>query len=234
MTNFDSYSKCGSSLGYWYHFFNGCNYCHFLVGLAGEILAQVYHEPTGQAWRSIKMRAGICNLFQGGDNSSPTLCEEHRGIFNIHHRMPADGTPSLTSTQGTGHTLMNCPACESLRWQFIVYSLGGIQTQKETALKRWMCTPLGPRPPCPPHHVSTPMFISTHSYLICSYAACDCLAASFFLGHSCATDTVTPVNSKLVLISPTSEGWQGWVNSPGVNSSTQTGAWTQHPKILRS
>ena len=45
-------------------------------------------------------------LGQGSGNSSPTLCEGHRGIFNMHQLMLADRTPSFTSIQGTAHRLM--------------------------------------------------------------------------------------------------------------------------------
>ena len=73
-----------------------------------------------------------------GDDSSLTLREEHRGIFNVHQRMPADGTPSLKSIQGTAHTLMNHPACETLGWQF--YSWIGIQTQARQLRGKYICT----------------------------------------------------------------------------------------------
>ena len=44
-------------------FFNGHNSSHVLVGLAEGSLAQVFHEPAGQAWCSTKVGAGICNMF---------------------------------------------------------------------------------------------------------------------------------------------------------------------------
>ena len=59
------------------------------------------------------VRAGICNLA----DSLPSLREGHRGIFNIHQQMQADGTSSLTSFWGTAHAMMNHPACETLGWQ---------------------------------------------------------------------------------------------------------------------
>ena len=35
-------------------------------------------------------------FFHGAGDSSPTLHEGHREVFNVHQLMPADGTPSLT------------------------------------------------------------------------------------------------------------------------------------------
>ena len=53
----------------------------------------------------------------GAGDSTPTLCEGHCGIFNGNELMPADGTPNLTSIQGTAHTLTNHPACETPGYQ---------------------------------------------------------------------------------------------------------------------
>ena len=57
-------------------------------------------------WDS-EIGAGIFELFDcGAGECSPTLHEGQCGIFNIHQLMSADGTPSLTSIQGTADTLM--------------------------------------------------------------------------------------------------------------------------------
>ena len=56
-----------------------------------------------------------------GDRS-PTLCEEHCVIFQVHQLMLADGTPSLTSIWGTAHTMKHDPACKTPRWQLITGS----------------------------------------------------------------------------------------------------------------
>ena len=45
-------------------------------------------------------------------------------------------------------------------------------------------------------------------FFIYSYAACGCMAASFFWGHGFAADAMPPLPSKLELILPTSEAWQ--------------------------
>ena len=58
-------------------------------------------------------------MWHGAGDRSPTLRKGLLGIYNIHQTMPADGTLSLTSIQGTAHTLMNHPACETSRRQFI-------------------------------------------------------------------------------------------------------------------
>ena len=38
-------------------------------------------------------RTGIWNLFHGAGDSSHTLQQGHCGIYNVHQRMLADGTP---------------------------------------------------------------------------------------------------------------------------------------------
>ena len=55
----------------------------------------------GEAWHNWPdRRLSLYRSWEFGPSaadSSPTLHEEHRRIFNIHQLMPADGTPSLTS-----------------------------------------------------------------------------------------------------------------------------------------
>ena len=45
-----------------FSFFEGHNYSHVVVGLAGASLAQVFHKPAGQAWRLTMLKTGICIL----------------------------------------------------------------------------------------------------------------------------------------------------------------------------
>ena len=61
--------------------------------------------------------------------------------------------------------------------------------------------------------------------IIISYAACGCCL------HGCAADAVPPVYSKMVLIFPTSEGWQAESTHLVLFNGTIV-AQTQNPNIL--
>ena len=77
--------------------------------------------PELQSWMGLHFDAGysiecatkfICNLF-GIPAIARLLCEGHRGIFIVYQTMLVAWTPSLTSIQGTAHTLMHCLECET-------------------------------------------------------------------------------------------------------------------------
>ena len=66
--------------------------------------------------------------------------------------------------------------------------------------------------------------------IITLYAACGCWLHHCWK-HGCAVDALPPVFSKLVLVLPTSEGWQAESTHLVLRNDT-TGAQTQDPKIL--
>ena len=62
------------------------------VGSAGAVAWLELQSWMGR--RSDKgSQGGNLEFVEGAGDSSLALCEGHRGIFNVHQLMPADGTP---------------------------------------------------------------------------------------------------------------------------------------------
>ena len=73
--------------------------------------------------------------------------------------------------------------------------------------------------------------IDSQHIVIISYRSCGGYWSHHCWERGCATDAVSPVSSKLVLILPTSEGWQA-ESTHMVLSNGTTGAQTQDRKIF--
>ena len=63
----------------------------------GPVLLKQFLGEGHVGWCAVAfpavVRTMICNIFGGADDSSPTFHEGHHGVFSVHQRMLADGTP---------------------------------------------------------------------------------------------------------------------------------------------
>ena len=113
------YMTCYDIHNMWYMLLSCAAQSYRVASLAEGTAALLMQCP-------LYVRTGIWNLFRVPAITRPHFdavwspaITWHCGILNVHQRMPAHGTFSLTSIQGTAQTLMNHSACKTPGWLFI-------------------------------------------------------------------------------------------------------------------
>ena len=69
-----------------------------LFNIVCLLLLSYAAQGCGVASSAEDVGAPLMQFVHGAGDSSPTLCERHRGIFDVHKLIPADETPLPTQS----------------------------------------------------------------------------------------------------------------------------------------